>query len=198
MLAGISTEYYLRLEQGRDRHPSPQVLDALARALMLDEDAVGYLHQLGRPPQRRAARRRPERLSPGLRQLVMSHTDMPAFVQGRYMDVLVANPLATALYAWHAQGTNLLQEAFLNPEVRALYGDEWEHLVSGMVASVVPWPAPRTGTRTWQHWSVSCRSAAASSAACGRATRSNPAPAARPSCTTRRSAHSNSGTKNSP
>jgi transcriptional regulator with XRE-family HTH domain len=46
MLAGISPNYYLRLEQGRDRRPSPQVIDALARALRLDADATSFLHSL--------------------------------------------------------------------------------------------------------------------------------------------------------
>src|ERR1700759_398898 len=50
MLAGISAEYYLRLEVGRDKHPSPQVLDALARALQLDPKAKQYLRQLVGPP----------------------------------------------------------------------------------------------------------------------------------------------------
>ena len=44
--AGVSTDYYVRLEQGRDQHPSPQVLNALARALQLDEDATAHLHRL--------------------------------------------------------------------------------------------------------------------------------------------------------
>jgi transcriptional regulator with XRE-family HTH domain len=44
MLAGVSADYYIRLEQGRDQHPSAQVLDALARVLQLDEDATAHLH----------------------------------------------------------------------------------------------------------------------------------------------------------
>ena len=56
MLAGISTEYYLRLEQGRDHQPSDQVLDGLARALQLDEDAGNYLRALARPAPRRRGR----------------------------------------------------------------------------------------------------------------------------------------------
>ena len=48
-LAGISADYYLRLEQGRDNHPSPQVIDALAVALRLDEDATAHLHSLSYP-----------------------------------------------------------------------------------------------------------------------------------------------------
>src|SRR6201994_1781551 len=59
LLAGVSTDYYVRLEQGRDRNPSPQVLDALARTLRLDADASAYLHSLiaSEPPRRRAPRR---------------------------------------------------------------------------------------------------------------------------------------------
>jgi transcriptional regulator with XRE-family HTH domain len=49
LLAGISAEYYLRLEQGRDKNPSAQVLDALARALRLDIKATEYLHQIASP-----------------------------------------------------------------------------------------------------------------------------------------------------
>src|SRR5689334_16230307 len=49
-LAGVSSDYYVRLEQGRDRHPSDQVLLAIARALQLDEDATAYLLQLAKPP----------------------------------------------------------------------------------------------------------------------------------------------------
>src|SRR3982074_1233369 len=50
ILAGVSSDYYVRLEQGRDQHPSQQVLDALARALRLDDDATEHLHRLATPP----------------------------------------------------------------------------------------------------------------------------------------------------
>src|SRR5690242_14309195 len=62
LLAGVSTDYYVRLEQGRDRNPSPQVLDALARALRLDDEATAHLHALT-SPERHAHRftQRPER-----------------------------------------------------------------------------------------------------------------------------------------
>ncbi|MFC7648549.1 hypothetical protein ACFQX6_54990 [Streptosporangium lutulentum] len=66
----------------------------------------------------------------------MAHTDMPAFIMGRYLDVLVANPLATALSACHAAGVNALRAAFLDPEVRALYEDDWENNSCGLVAAV--------------------------------------------------------------
>jgi transcriptional regulator with XRE-family HTH domain len=72
MLAGISTEYYVRLEQGRDRHPSAQVLDALARALQLDEHAAAHLHQLAAPASHRARRHRTEKVSAQVDALLRS------------------------------------------------------------------------------------------------------------------------------
>ncbi|MDX3852688.1 helix-turn-helix transcriptional regulator [Streptomyces sp. AK02-01A] len=135
LLAGISADYYLRLEQGRDQHPSAQVVDALAGALMLDDDATAHLHRLARPaPRRRAGRPCAERALPGIRQLVMSWTDTPAFVQGRYTDVLAANPMATALGPY-AQGVNLLRATFLDPRVRELHRD-WEYAAPAVVASL--------------------------------------------------------------
>ncbi|MEV0038820.1 helix-turn-helix transcriptional regulator [Streptomyces sp. NPDC050804] len=136
LLAGISADYYLRLEQGRDHHPSAQVLDALAGALMLDDDATAHLHRLARPVSRRRARGpRAERALPGIRRLVMSWTDHPAFVQGRYTDVLAANPLATALAPYYAPGVNLLRATFLDPSVRALHRD-WDSAAPAVVASL--------------------------------------------------------------
>ncbi|WP_240196962.1 helix-turn-helix domain-containing protein [Nonomuraea lactucae] len=59
MLVGVSTDYYVRLEQGRERHPSVQVVDALARVLDLEEEAVAYLHELAHevPSRRRPVSR---------------------------------------------------------------------------------------------------------------------------------------------
>ena len=64
LLAGVSVDYYVRLEQGRDRHPSEQVLDALARALCLDDDATAHLHELARPAPRRRRAARARRTRP--------------------------------------------------------------------------------------------------------------------------------------
>src|ERR1700758_509317 len=77
-LAGVSSDYYIRLEQGRDRHPSDQVLLAIARALQLDEDATAYLLQLARPPRPRSKRaRRPEKVSdtPGRNAILDAFTE---------------------------------------------------------------------------------------------------------------------------
>jgi transcriptional regulator with XRE-family HTH domain len=136
MLAGVSTDYYIRLEQGRDRHPSGQVLDALARALQLDDDAAAHLHRLASPPPRRRRKlARPERVPSGIVQLISSWSETPAYVYGRYMDVLAANPLATALYPFIAAGENLVRSAFLDPRVRDLYGD-WQRITETTVAGL--------------------------------------------------------------
>jgi transcriptional regulator with XRE-family HTH domain len=126
MLAGVSTDYYVRLEQGRDQHPSQQVLDALARALQLDDDAAAHLGRLATPPARRRRKSpRPEKVPAGILQLIESWSQTPALVQGRYMDVLAVNPLATALAPYYVAGANIVRAAFLDPRVRDMYED-WD------------------------------------------------------------------------
>ncbi|HEX8856561.1 MAG TPA: helix-turn-helix transcriptional regulator [Thermoleophilaceae bacterium] len=122
LLAGVSVDYYVRLEQGRDQHPSEQVLDALARALQLDDHATGYLHRLAQPAPRR--RRRPprrEQVPPGIAQLIETWRETPAYVEGRYLDVLASNPLARALAPYYAVGTNLVRAVFFDPRVQDMY-----------------------------------------------------------------------------
>lgn len=135
LLAGISADYYLRLEQGRDRRPSPQVLDALAGALGLDEAARAHLHRLAKQEQqpRRRPRRAPERVVPGLRRLLESAFGAPAYVQGRLMDVLAANGLAQALSPAYAPGTNVVRAMFLEPGLAQTHG-VGEHDLAGLVA----------------------------------------------------------------
>ncbi|MCW2529948.1 MAG: Helix-turn-helix protein [Pseudonocardiales bacterium] len=133
MLAGISVDYYLRLEQGRDQHPSEQVLDGIAVALQLDGEARAYLHALARPaPAGRRRHRRPERVSESVHQLIDSWTLTPAYVQGRYLDTLAANAIATALSPFHAPGVNALRAAFLEPEMREFYRD-WDEVTARVV-----------------------------------------------------------------
>ncbi|MFJ1744838.1 helix-turn-helix domain-containing protein [Streptomyces sp. NPDC088116] len=133
MLAGISADYYLRLEQGRDRNPSVQVLESLARVLRLDDDATAYLLRLGAgKPRRRRRRPRKETVPPGIAKLITT-LPLPAWVEGRYLDVLAANALATALSPRLAVGANRLRDAFLDPAERALHPD-WEDSVVGLVA----------------------------------------------------------------
>ncbi|MFI6274869.1 helix-turn-helix domain-containing protein [Streptomyces sp. NPDC050988] len=133
MLAGISVDYYLRLEQGRDRNPSVQVLESLARVLRLDDDATAYLLRLGADkPRRRQRRRRKETVPPGVANLV-AMLPLPATVEGRYFDVLAANALATALSPRLVVGANRLRDVFLDPAEQALHPD-WENATAGMVA----------------------------------------------------------------
>ena len=134
MLAGISGEYYLRLEQGRDRHPSTQVLEALARVLQLDEPATNHLLGLGAArPRRTRTRLRPESVPVGINKLV-AQLAMPAFVEGRYLDVLVANPLARAISPCLVPGRNRLKDLFLDPAERALFHPYWERAAAALVA----------------------------------------------------------------
>ncbi|WP_231155654.1 helix-turn-helix domain-containing protein [Streptomyces sp. CNZ748] len=133
LLAGISSDYYLRLEQGRDRNPSAQVLDALARVLLLDDTATAYLHQLAAPPPR--ARRRPSRrpaVPPATAQLLQS-VGLPAFVTDRTLDVIAVNPLASALVPSVRVGENRLRSFFLDPAERDLHAD-WSHTAAQCVA----------------------------------------------------------------
>lgn len=134
MLAGISADYYLRLEQGRDRTPSAQVLDSLADVLHLDEDAAAHLRELARPRSRRRPRPRAERVPASILQLVQTLT-LPAFVQNKYMDVLAANPLAVALSPHLAPGTNRLRSLFTDPEAQRLHPD-WEQGTAEVVAQL--------------------------------------------------------------
>lgn len=133
LLAGISSDYYLRLEQGRDRNPSVQVLESLARVLQLDAVATDHLVGLAAPrPRRRARRPRREVVPAGVQQL-LAVLGLPAFVEGRCFDVLATNDLAVALSPNLQVGANRLRAVFLDPGERALYPD-WEEATARLVA----------------------------------------------------------------
>ncbi|MFC8361871.1 helix-turn-helix domain-containing protein [Streptomyces griseorubiginosus] len=134
LLAGVSAQYYLRLEQGRDRHPSVQVLEALAGVLQLDTESTAYLMELARPRVRRRATRRTERVPTGTLML-LDTLNVPAFVVNRYRDVLAANPLAVALSPLMAPGTNRLIALFTDPQA-AEYHPDWEQNTAGVVAQL--------------------------------------------------------------
>jgi transcriptional regulator with XRE-family HTH domain len=134
MLSGISAEYYLRLEQGRYRNPSVQVLEAIARVLRLDADSVTYLVGLvaDKPRSTRRTARR-EIVPPSLEKLVAS-LPMPAFIEGRYLDVLAANSSAAALSPRLVIGANRLRDVFLDPDERALFID-WDAATAVLVSA---------------------------------------------------------------
>ena len=137
MLAGISAEYYLRLERGRDRHPSAQVVEALARVLELDEESTAYLASLATPAPRppRRSRREPERVAPQIARLLDAMPGVPAFVIGRCMDVLAQNRLAELLCGGIPGDGNMVRHVFLDPAARQTYPD-WSDVAEETVAAL--------------------------------------------------------------
>lgn len=133
LLAGVSADYYLRLEQGRDRNPSSSVLEALARVLQLDDPATDYLLGLAASRPRRQSRRAKRETVPAGIEHLLQVIGLPAFVEGRYFDVLAANHLANALSPNLQVGENRLRAVFLDPAEKALYPD-WDHATAGLVA----------------------------------------------------------------
>jgi transcriptional regulator with XRE-family HTH domain len=138
LLAGISSDYYLRLEQGRDRNPSVQVLEALARVLRLDASGTTHLLGLAQPERPAASRRRvrkPEAVPASVRELLDTWSSHPAYVQNRFTDCLAANSLCRALSPNYAPGVNLLRAVFLDPAEHELRRD-WEELTAEGVATL--------------------------------------------------------------
>ncbi|MBV2356683.1 helix-turn-helix domain-containing protein [Streptomyces sp. J2-1] len=139
LLAGISPEYYLRLEQGRNRHPSDRIVTALAAALLLDQDAAAYLHRLARPtPTPTGGRQRPRTGRDdhaGLRALLDNWPGTPAYAHGPGGRVLAANRLAALLCPHYAVGRNPLRAAFLAPDMRRLY-PQWDEMTAKVVSGL--------------------------------------------------------------
>ncbi|MET9673096.1 helix-turn-helix transcriptional regulator [Streptomyces sp. NPDC006482] len=134
-LAGISIDYYVRIERGKETRPSPAVLDALARALHLDDQEHQHLRDLAV----RAARYAPESpappsrtVHPHLKLLLETMRPNPAYVVSRAMDFLASNPAGLALYAgladWPVKQRNLARYLFLHPASRDLFPD-WDRQV---------------------------------------------------------------------
>jgi transcriptional regulator with XRE-family HTH domain len=140
-LSGISIDYYVRLERGKETRPSPAVLDALARALHMDDQEHQHLRELAA----RAARYAPEpppapsrTVRPHLKLLLESLRPNPALVISRSMDVLAWNSGGLALYAgleeWPAKHRNLARYLFLHPAAHDLFADNWDRQITGCVA----------------------------------------------------------------
>ena len=146
MLSGISADYYLRLEQGRDRNPSLQVLEALADVLNLDADATAHLIGLTQARPSAARRQGPatgrgraarpsQAVPPDILQLMDGWTDTPAYVENKFTDVLASNALARALSSNHFPGANILRAVLLDGTERNLRPD-WEELTAAGVAAL--------------------------------------------------------------
>ncbi|MET9224359.1 helix-turn-helix transcriptional regulator [Lentzea sp. NPDC003310] len=140
-LAGVSSSYYTRLEQGHSTGASPEVLDALATALRLDESERQHLHVLATPVKRARTRRPgPERVDEATGQLLAALRDVPAVVLGRRTDVLAWNRLGHALFAGHLEFAatdrpTMAHLVFLDPHTRDLYAD-WQAKARAVVGNL--------------------------------------------------------------
>jgi len=139
-LAGVSVDYYTRLEQGRHITPSDGVLEAIGTALALDDVERAYLAELARArtkPQSRA--RAAQHVRPGLLRIMDTVGDVPAYVLGRRTDVLAANRMACALLAdfptMPARQRNASRWLLLDEGARSLYRN-WETVASDIVATL--------------------------------------------------------------
>jgi len=141
LLASISVEYYTQLERGNVRGVSEDVLEAIARALQLDEVERMHLFDLVRAAKRRpaGARRTPERVRPGVQRVLDSITESAAFVRNGRLDILSANRLGYALYseafANPDRPVNLARFVFLDRQSRTFYKD-WEGIADAGVGNL--------------------------------------------------------------
>jgi transcriptional regulator with XRE-family HTH domain len=142
LLAGISIEYYTRLERGNARGVSDEVLEGLARALQLDEVERAHLIDLVRTANAvRPARRRatPQRVRPSVQRLLDSMTGTAAFLRNGRLDILAANQLGYALYAPAfldpVRPVNLARFVFLDPKSTEFYRD-WDGIAHATVGSL--------------------------------------------------------------
>jgi len=142
LLAGISAEYYTRLERGNARGVSDDVLDSVSRALQLDETEQGHLLDLvraanleGSPPKRRPL----SRVRPSIARVVDALDGVPAFIGNGRSDIVYANALAEALYFDNfrdpARPVNTARFLFLDPRARTFYVD-WEQTAHDVAASL--------------------------------------------------------------
>ena len=141
LLAGVSADYYIRLERGNATGVSETVLAAIARALQLDDAERAHLFDLTRAAQATVARPRrrssPERVRPSVQRMLDAMTGAPAFVRNGHMDILGANRLGEALYsemfASPRRPVNSARFAFLDPRAAGFFVD-WERVADDAVA----------------------------------------------------------------
>jgi transcriptional regulator with XRE-family HTH domain len=140
VLAGVSVDYYTRLERGNLSGVSESVLEALTRALQLDEAERAHLFDLARaagPTTSTRPLRKKQRVRPGVQRMLDAMTGAPAFVSNRRLDILAANRLGRALYSDLFEGPdrppNTARFTFLDPRATDLYVD-WESVANEVVA----------------------------------------------------------------
>jgi transcriptional regulator with XRE-family HTH domain len=142
LLAGISVEYYTRLERGNARGVSDDVLDAVSRGLQLDEAERAHLLDLVRTANAERTPRRaatPQRVRPSVQRIVDAISGLPALVHNGRLDILYANQLATALYSEQfldpVRPPNSARFMFLDPRARTFYVD-WATTANDIVAAL--------------------------------------------------------------
>ena len=133
VLAGVSVDYYTRLEQGREKNPSAQIVEALCRGLDLTGDERDHLFRLAgyQPPNPVV----PNAVRPELTRLLEQWSDQAAFVLTGTLDIVAPNALARALFADVTHQDNLARMVFLDPAARAFYVD-WERAAESVVATL--------------------------------------------------------------
>jgi transcriptional regulator with XRE-family HTH domain len=142
LLAGVSVDYYTRMERGKLGGVSEAVLDALARALQLDEAERGHLFDLARaanPTPRTRRRPAQQRVRPGVQRILDAIADAPADVRNGRRDILAANRLGYALYSEMyvdpVRPANLARFVFLSPRARDFFPG-WEGTANDLVANL--------------------------------------------------------------
>lgn len=143
ILAGVSADYYARLEKGNLSGVSSSVLDAVAGALRLDEAERLHLADLARAAnanQMRPARpRSPQQVRPGVQRILDGMTEVPAFVRNGRLDIIATNALGRALYSpafdTPVRPVNLARFRFFDPAARAFYPDfaDTSHTTVGLL-----------------------------------------------------------------
>ena len=134
MLAGVSVDYYTRLEQSRERSPSPSVLNAIAGALNLDEDLREHIFRLAdlAPSPRQPVN---DSIDQSLKDLLASWSHTPALIINRQLDILAHNDLAAALYSDFSRVDNIVRMTFLDPAGRDFFAD-WTRAAETCVANL--------------------------------------------------------------
>jgi transcriptional regulator with XRE-family HTH domain len=135
VLAGMNSDYYARLEQGRERSPSPQILESISSALRMDDEAREHLFRLaGTAPD--GARPQPrETVSTALRQLLDGYPNAAAFVLNPATDFLASNALADALFSPYEAMDNMARMTFLDPAARGFF-TQWQRAAEAVVAGL--------------------------------------------------------------
>ena len=143
LLAGMSTEYYVRLERGNGTGVSEAVLDGISRALRLDEAEHAHLYDLvraanqGADPGRRRGPSRPQQVRPNVQQLIDTMSDVPVFVQNGRLDAVATNRLGAALFSemfvMPQRPMNAARFTFLDPRAQTFYRD-WQGNARQIVA----------------------------------------------------------------